>query len=105
MDRQVLIEKYQQIFEQAQERNAEWYVCRDVLPLLASALSLSAVHAELVKLRKQCEAHAKSDAPDAVYGTYGDYMRFKIALFNQVLKELGHPNTSGDQRPDLIGTL
>jgi hypothetical protein len=106
MERSALITKYQELFEQVQERNAEWYMCRDVLPCLSSSMELTQVCAELIKLRDACQEHAErsGDVPDSTYGTYGEYMRVKISMFNQVLQELGH-ETPVPHHPDLIGTL
>ena len=90
MGREKLAQHYQQLHEQAIEKSADWYVYGHASGLLMGSGSLAWVRKELVKAREQCLQYAADFGfyADSEYGTYGDYMRFKVRLYEEVLSEL-----------------
>ncbi len=87
MDREALTAMCRERADQAPEKSAEWYAYGTAGAFLAGKGSIEWVRNELQKAREDCLFYAERDGtlPDAQYGTYGDYMRAKATIFQNLL--------------------
>ncbi|SRR5579884_244642 len=90
MQQRLLKEHYLSLYHQAREKSAEWYVYRHAAALLGGTGNLIWIRDELKKERAACLKYAERDGalPDTDYGTYGNYMRTKVRLYNEVIRDV-----------------
>lgn len=90
MDRQTLLMHYQALFEQAEEKTAEWYAAGTIAAALAGTGPIAEARKRLKQERDQCYANAEAHGhyPDDQYGSYGAYMKAKAAFYERALQEL-----------------
>jgi hypothetical protein len=90
MQQHLLKEHYWSLLHRAQETSAEWYVYRHAAALLGGTGDLIWIRDELKKERAACLRYAERDGTlyDAVYGTYGTYMRTKKKLYDEVIRNV-----------------
>jgi hypothetical protein len=90
MQQHLLKAHYLSLFRQAREKSAEWYVYRHAAALLGGTGDLTWVCEELKKERTACLNYAERDGAleDTDYGTYGNYMRTKMGLYDEVIRDV-----------------
>jgi hypothetical protein len=100
MARQTLLNYYQALFEQAEEKSAEWYASGTIAAALAGTGPIAEARKRLEEERDQCYAYAARHGhyPDSQYGNYGAYMWAKAACYERALQELDQIDGSSPTR-------
>jgi hypothetical protein len=95
-DRQTLAKQYQVLFDQTEEKTAEWYASGTIAAAFAGTGPIAQVRERLEQERDQCYEHAEAHGhyPDSQYGTYRVYMETKAAFYERALQELDQIDVS-----------
>ncbi len=90
MKRVTLAEQYETLHKQAEEKTAEWYVYGFAWAYVGGSGAIDWVLKEIWAERNKCERLAREHPYcfDAQYGTYDNYMRTKVRLYDAILREV-----------------